>query len=101
VAYGLSSGSESGSVQFRRSLYFVRDLEPGDTIDATAVRAVRLFAAACCIGQVVFAFVAPAESRAAFALSAAAAGLLVWVCRFVHADFQAAWKRRYPQRIAG
>lgn len=41
VSYGPSSGSESGSVQFRRSLYFVRDLEPGESIDATAVRAIR------------------------------------------------------------
>ena len=41
VSYGPSSGSETGSVQFRRSLYFVRDLEPGESIDATAVRAIR------------------------------------------------------------
>jgi N-acetylneuraminate synthase len=41
VSYGPSSGSESGSVQFRRSLYFVRDLEPGESIDAMAVRAIR------------------------------------------------------------
>lgn len=41
VWYGPSAGSESGSVQFRRSLYFVRDLEPGETIDASAVRAIR------------------------------------------------------------
>lgn len=41
VSYGPSAGSESGSVQFRRSLYFVRDLEPGERIDATAVRAIR------------------------------------------------------------
>ena len=41
VAYGPSAGSESGSVRFRRSLYFVRDLAQGETIDATAVRAIR------------------------------------------------------------
>jgi pseudaminic acid synthase len=33
--------SEQGNVQFRRSLYFVRDLKAGDTITADAVRSVR------------------------------------------------------------
>jgi len=41
VEYGPSPGSESGSVQFRRSLYFVRDLQVGETIDAAAIRAIR------------------------------------------------------------
>jgi N-acetylneuraminate synthase len=41
VSYGPQSKSEAASVQFRRSLYFVRDLEPGDVIDAAAVRAIR------------------------------------------------------------
>jgi len=41
VSYGPQSKSEAASVQFRRSLYFVRDLAAGDTIDATAVRAIR------------------------------------------------------------
>ena len=33
--------SEKGNVQFRRSLYFVKDLAPGDQITADAVRSVR------------------------------------------------------------
>lgn len=41
VSYGPQSKSEAASVQFRRSLYFVCDLAAGDTIDATAVRAIR------------------------------------------------------------
>jgi pseudaminic acid synthase len=41
VAYGPQSDSEKASVQFRRSLYFVRDLAAGDIIDKTAVRAIR------------------------------------------------------------
>ncbi len=41
VAYGPQSESEKASVQFRRSLYFVRDLAAGDVIDETAVRAIR------------------------------------------------------------
>jgi len=41
VSYGPQSKSEAASVQFRRSLYFVRDLAAGDVIDATAVRAIR------------------------------------------------------------
>ena len=41
VSYGPQSKSEVASVQFRRSLYFVRDLAAGDVIDATAVRAIR------------------------------------------------------------
>jgi len=41
VAYGPQSESEWASVQFRRSLYFVRDLAAGDIIDHSAVRAIR------------------------------------------------------------
>ena len=41
VSYGLQSKSEAASVQFRRSLYFVRDLAAGDVIDMTTVRAIR------------------------------------------------------------
>ena len=40
VHYGLKS-SEQGNVQFRRSLYFVKDLHKGDTIDETCIRSVR------------------------------------------------------------
>ena len=40
VHYGLKS-SEQGNVQFRRSLYFVKDLQKGDTIDETSIRSVR------------------------------------------------------------
>lgn len=40
VDYGRKS-SEQGNVKFRRSLYFVRDLEVGDVITADAVRTVR------------------------------------------------------------
>jgi len=40
VDYGCKS-SEQGNVKFRRSLYFVRDLEVGDVITADAVRSVR------------------------------------------------------------
>lgn len=40
VHYGLKS-SEQGNVQFRRSLYFVKDLQKGDTIDKTCIRSVR------------------------------------------------------------
>jgi len=40
VDYGRKS-SEQGNVQFRRSLYWVRDLEAGDVVDATALRSVR------------------------------------------------------------
>jgi len=40
VDYGRKS-SEQGNVQFRRSLYFVRDLCAGDLITADAVRSVR------------------------------------------------------------
>ncbi len=40
VDYGRKS-SEQGNVQFRRSLYFVRDIRAGDTIDASCVRSVR------------------------------------------------------------
>ena len=40
VEYGLKS-SEQGNAQFRRSLYFVRDMQAGETIDAGAIRSVR------------------------------------------------------------
>lgn len=40
VDYGCKS-SEQGNVQFRRSLYFVKDLKAGDLITADAVRSVR------------------------------------------------------------
>lgn len=40
VDYGRKS-SEQGSVKFRRSLYFVKDLKAGDVITADAVRSVR------------------------------------------------------------
>ncbi|WP_406667109.1 pseudaminic acid synthase [Gallaecimonas sp. GXIMD1310] len=40
IDYGRKS-SEQGNVKFRRSLYFVKDLEAGDIITADAVRSVR------------------------------------------------------------
>jgi pseudaminic acid synthase len=40
VDYGRKS-SELGNAKFRRSLYFVRDLAAGETVDAGAVRSVR------------------------------------------------------------
>jgi len=40
VDYGRKS-SEQGNVQFRRSLYFVKDLKAGDVITADAIRSVR------------------------------------------------------------
>ena len=40
VDYGRKS-SEQGNVQFRRSLYWVRDLDAGEVVDATALRSVR------------------------------------------------------------
>ena len=40
VDYGLKS-SEQGNIKFRRSLYFVRDMQVGETIDAGAIRSVR------------------------------------------------------------
>ncbi|MCZ3011257.1 pseudaminic acid synthase [Acinetobacter baumannii] len=40
VDYGRKS-SEQGNAQFRRSLYFVRDLKTGDVIDESSIRSVR------------------------------------------------------------
>ena len=40
VDYGRKS-SEQGNVQFRRSLYFVKDMQAGDVIDETCIRSVR------------------------------------------------------------
>lgn len=40
VDYGTKS-SESGNVQFRRSLYYVTDLKAGDAVDRRSVRSVR------------------------------------------------------------
>lgn len=40
VEYALKS-SEQGNVQFRRSLYFVKDLRAGDVVDASCIRSVR------------------------------------------------------------
>ena len=40
VDYGLKF-SEQGNIKFRRSLYFVRDMPAGETIDAGAIRSVR------------------------------------------------------------
>lgn len=40
VDYGRKS-SEQGNVQFRRSLYFVKDLSAGDVVTADAIRSVR------------------------------------------------------------
>lgn len=40
VDYGRKS-SEAGNVQFRRSLYFVKDLKAGDVITADSIRSVR------------------------------------------------------------
>lgn len=40
VDYGRKS-SEQGNVQFRRSLYFVKDMRVGDVIDETCIRSVR------------------------------------------------------------
>lgn len=40
VEYGLKS-SERGNIKFRRSLYFVEDLSPGDVITPTTIRSVR------------------------------------------------------------
>jgi N-acetylneuraminate synthase len=41
VSYGVQSAQEKKSLAFRRSLYVVRDLVPGDTLTADAVRAIR------------------------------------------------------------
>lgn len=40
VDYGLKS-SEQGNVKFRRSLYFLKDMNAGDIIDETCIRSVR------------------------------------------------------------
>lgn len=40
IDYGRKS-SEQGNVQFRRSLYFVKDMQQGDIIDETCIRSVR------------------------------------------------------------
>lgn len=40
VNYGRKS-SEQGNAQFRRSLYFVKDMKAGDVIDETCIRSVR------------------------------------------------------------
>ena len=40
VEYALKS-SEQGNAQFRRSLYFVKDMKAGDVIDETCIRSVR------------------------------------------------------------
>ena len=40
VKYG-TRGSDAGNVQFRRSLYFVKDLRAGDVVDASCFRSVR------------------------------------------------------------
>ncbi|MDO4693269.1 MAG: pseudaminic acid synthase [Eikenella sp.] len=40
IEYGLKS-SEKGNIQFRRSLYFVKDMQAGDIIDPTCIRSVR------------------------------------------------------------
>jgi N-acetylneuraminate synthase len=40
VDYGRKS-SEQGNVRFRRSLYFVKDLQAGDTVTADSIRSVR------------------------------------------------------------
>lgn len=40
VDYGRKS-SEQGNVQFRRSLYFVKDMKAGDVIDESCIRSVR------------------------------------------------------------
>lgn len=40
VEYALKS-SEQGNAQFRRSMYFVKDLRAGDVVDASCIRSVR------------------------------------------------------------
>lgn len=35
------ASSEQGNAQFRRSLYFVKDMQPGDIIDSSCIRSVR------------------------------------------------------------
>ena len=40
IDFGLKS-SESDNIKFGSSLYFIRDLDPGDLIDENAVKSVR------------------------------------------------------------
>jgi N-acetylneuraminate synthase len=40
VTYG-TRGSDAGNIQFRRSLYFVKDLAAGEVVDETSIRSVR------------------------------------------------------------
>lgn len=40
IDFGLKS-SESDNIKFRSSLYFIRDLDPGDLIDENTVKSVR------------------------------------------------------------
>ncbi|OQA34679.1 MAG: Pseudaminic acid synthase [Betaproteobacteria bacterium ADurb.Bin341] len=41
IQYGVSSAQEAKSLAYRRSLYVVRDLAAGETLDAESVRAIR------------------------------------------------------------
>ena len=41
ATYGAGAEAERSSMRFRRSLYFVRDLAAGETIDKDAIRAIR------------------------------------------------------------
>lgn len=42
IDFGLKS-SESGNIKFRSSLYFIRDLDPGDLIDENTGKSVRTY----------------------------------------------------------